>query len=154
MTAPHAHNRPGPGGQAPGYLTIPTAHPDLTGGVPPELVAAVVRGVLAALSSQANTASDKPANPSPMLTVSQAAALMGTSRATIIRKADAGELPCIVVSRGPRQKMRRFPRALIVDIAARGGWDIFADLKDHSNRWRAEVHRAQPRGTTEQEVNQ
>ncbi len=56
-----------------------------------------------------------------MLTVGQAAALMGTSRTTVIRKADAGELPCVIVSRGSRQKMRRFPRALIEDLAARGG---------------------------------
>ena len=51
------------------------------------------------------------AGPSPMLTVKQAAALMGMSRTTVIRKADAGELPCVVVSHGARKKMRRVPRA-------------------------------------------
>jgi hypothetical protein len=37
---------------------------------------------------------------------------------TAIRKADAGELPCVVMSRGTRPKTRRFPRAAIEELAA------------------------------------
>jgi excisionase family DNA binding protein len=74
-----------------------------------------------------------------MLTVSQTAELMGTSRMTVIRKADAGELPCLVVSRGTRQKMRRFPRALIEELAVQGGMGAETDLGAFTARWRAAV---------------
>jgi excisionase family DNA binding protein len=74
-----------------------------------------------------------------MLTVKQAAALMGMSRMTVIRKADAGELPCVVVSRGTRQKMRRFPRAPIEELAARGGTSARADLKEYTAQWLASI---------------
>ena len=59
----------------------------------------------------------------------------GTSRTTIIRKADAGELPCIVVSCGHRQKMRRFPQALIEDIALRAGGPSETDLREFAATW-------------------
>lgn len=49
----------------------------------------------------------RPAGPMPMLTVQQTAVLLGMSRMTVIRKADAGEVPCVIFSRGTRQKMRR-----------------------------------------------
>jgi hypothetical protein len=58
---------------------------------------------------------------------------------TVIRKADAGELPCVVVSRGAHQKLRRFPRAMIEYLAARGGSGVEADLKDCAARWLASV---------------
>jgi len=72
-----------------------------------------------------------------MLTVNQAAALMGMSRMTVIRKADAGELPCVVVSRGSRRKMRRFPRAAIEELAARGGSVAEMELAEYTARWLA-----------------
>ena len=53
-----------------------------------------------------------------MLTVAQTAHLLGISRMTVIRKAEAGELPCIVMMGGGRKKLRRFPRHLIEDLAS------------------------------------
>lgn len=70
-----------------------------------------------------------------MLTVAQTAELLGTSRTTIIRKADAGELPCIVVSRGRKQKMRRFPKALIEELALRAGGAYETDLRELATQW-------------------
>ncbi len=78
-----------------------------------------------------------------MLSVAQTAALLGISRMTVIRKADTGELPCVVVSRGTHQKLRRFPRAMIEYLVAGGGADT--DLKDCAARWLASV--ASRRGT-------
>jgi len=73
----------------------------------------------------------------PMLTVQQTAALLGMSRMTVIRKADAGELPCVVVSRGTRQKMRRFPRAAIEELAGSGGGGAQVDLPEYTASWLA-----------------
>jgi excisionase family DNA binding protein len=95
-----------------------------------QLLAAVLDSRSAALPAQSK-------GPEPMLTVGQAAALLGTSRATIIRKADAGELPCVVVSRGNRKKMRRFPQALIEDLALRAGGSMNTDLKQYTASWLA-----------------
>ena len=64
---------------------------------------------------------------------------MGISRMTVIRKADAGELPCIVINRGTRQKMRRFPRAAIEQLAAGGIASGQADLKEYTACWLADV---------------
>ena len=72
----------------------------------------------AALTVQLNTASVQDAGPDPMLTVAQTAHLLGISRMTVIRKAEAGELPCIVMTSGGRKKMRRFPRRFIEDLAS------------------------------------
>jgi excisionase family DNA binding protein len=74
-----------------------------------------------------------------MLTVAQTAALMGISRMTVIRKADAGELPCVVINRGTRQKMRRFPRAAIEQLAAGRITEGQADLKEYTTRWLADI---------------
>ena len=80
--------------------------------------------LLAALLAFRSGAGDRYGRaPKSMLTVAQTAALLGVSRMTIIRKADAGELPCVVVSRGKHQKLRRFPRALIENLAFGGGCD-------------------------------
>lgn len=103
-----------------------------------DIVAGIVQAVIGMLSLSA-AADPQPADDPPsMLTVGQAAALLGISRMTVIRKADAGELPCVVVSRGARQKLRRFPRAMIEYLAARGG-GAEADLKDCTARWLASV---------------
>jgi helix-turn-helix protein len=56
-------------------------------------------------------------NPGPRLSGAQTAHLLGISRMTVIRKADTGELPCVVVNRGKQRKMRRFPRQFIEDMA-------------------------------------
>jgi len=74
-----------------------------------------------------------------MLTVAQTAALLGASRTTVIRKADAGELPCVVVSRGHRKKMRRFPQALIEDLALYAGGPSETDLRELATEWLGSV---------------
>jgi excisionase family DNA binding protein len=68
-----------------------------------------------AMRFRANAALDS--HPAPMLTVAQAADLLRVSRMTVIRKADAGELPCVVINSGKRKKLRRFPRQFIEDLA-------------------------------------
>jgi excisionase family DNA binding protein len=74
-----------------------------------------------------------------MLTVAQAAALLGTSRTTIIRMADAGELPCVVMSQGKRKKMRRFPQSLVEGLALRAGGSVQTELRQYSADWLASV---------------
>lgn len=133
----HVARHPAGAEPAGGPFTPPALLAPDGGAVPIEMVMAVTRAVIAVLTWQAGAVRDQAESPSAMLTVSQAAALLGTSRATVIRKADAGELPCLVVSRGPRQKMRRFPRALIEDLAARGGLGAETDLSDYAARWHA-----------------
>src|ERR1022692_3654276 len=86
-----------------------------------EALDVVVQLLAAFLESRNHQTARQGTAPQHMLTVAQTAALLGTSRATIIRKADAGELPCVVVSRGKKQKMRRFPQALIEDLALCAG---------------------------------
>jgi len=105
----------------------------------PDALEAVVQVLMALLAPQPTPAAGQDAGPSPMLTVKQTAALMGMSRMTVIRKADAGELPCVVVSRGTRQKMRRFPRAPIEELATRGGTSAKADLKEYTAEWLASI---------------
>ncbi len=114
----------------------------LPAGVPPQVLEAVVRAVAAALAPQPPAAGAAPAGqeagPAPMLTVKQTAALLGLSRMTVIRKADAGELPCVVVCRGRRQKLRRFPKAPVEELAARGA-GAQVDLKQFTDRWLASM---------------
>ncbi len=118
--------------------SLPAAHPPA--GVPPDVLEAVVRAVAAALAPQpAAELQRADAGPSPMLTVKQVAALLGLSRMTVIRKADAGELPCVVICRGARQKLRRFPRAAVEELAARGGASGRVDLKEYTAQWLASV---------------
>jgi excisionase family DNA binding protein len=103
----------------------------------PSVLEAVVRIATAALAARPSDPTPRQAAPSPMLTVNQTAELMGMSRMTVIRKADAGELPCVVISSGARQKMRRFPRAAIEELAALGGSSPQIDLADYTARWLA-----------------
>jgi hypothetical protein len=98
-----------------------------------------LRVLIAALAGRPTPSAAQHVGPQPMLTVRQTAALLGMSRMTVIRKADVGELPCIVVSRGTRQKMRRFPRAPIEELAMRGGTNVQAELKDYTAQWQASV---------------
>ncbi len=119
------------------WLTLP-ASTDVEM-VTPEALEAVVRVLMTILAPQPTSAAAQNVGPSPMLTVKQTAALMGMSRMTVIRKADAGELPCVVVSRGTRQKMRRFPRAPIEELATRGGANAQADLKEYTAQWLASI---------------
>jgi len=108
-------------------------------GVRIEVVASIAQAVIGMMYPGVAVGSQPGDDPSGMLSVSQAAVLLGVSRMTITRRADAGELPCVVVSRGTRQKLRRFPRAMIEYLAARGGIGTEADLKDCTARWLATV---------------
>jgi len=96
--------------------------------------AGVVTTLLASLSARPPV---RPCGAMPMLTVQQTAALLGMSRMTVIRKADAGQLPCVVVSRGTRQKMRRFPRAAIEELATNGGGGAQVELTEYTAGWLA-----------------
>jgi len=107
--------------------------------IEPELLEAAVQVVVAALAPRPSPIAGQKASPGPMLTVAQTAALMGISRMTVIRKADAGELPCVVINRGTRQKMRRFPRAAIEQLAAGRITEGQADLKEYTTRWLADI---------------
>jgi excisionase family DNA binding protein len=104
---------------------------------PPEVLEVAIRALIAALAAPPAGSTPQDTGPPSMLTVKQTAALMGMSRMTVIRKADSGELPCVVVSRGTRQKMRRFPRAAIEELAARGSTGGHGDLKDYTAQWLA-----------------
>jgi excisionase family DNA binding protein len=90
---------------------------------------------MALLASVSSGPASLEVGPLPMLTVQQTAVLLGTSRTTVIRKADAGELPCVVVSRGTRQKMRRFPRAAIEELATCGGGGAHVELAAYTAQW-------------------
>jgi len=102
-----------------------------------EALEAFARVMAMLLASLPARAAARPARPMPMLTVQQAAAPLGLSRMTVIRKADAGELPCVVVNRGTRQKMRRFPRAAIEELAANGGGGAQVELTEYTASWLA-----------------
>ena len=102
------------------------------------ILALFAQAVAASIVSQLDARQDAADNPRAMLTVSQTAEILGLSRMTVTRKADAGELPCLVVTRGTRQKLRRFPRPLIEALAA-GGQGGQSDLADCTARWLAFV---------------
>jgi excisionase family DNA binding protein len=108
---------------------------DITSYEPTELVNQLIAAVLATRSAHRSTRND---GPQPMLTVAQTATALGVSRMTVIRKADSGELPCVVVSRGQRQKLRRFPRLLIEELASRGAGGL-GELTTH---WLGSVARS------------
>ena len=99
---------------------------------PMELLVELVAAVVATRSADRSARSD---DPQPMLTVAQTAKALGVSRMTVIRKADSGELPCVVVSRGERKKMRRFPRVLIEELASCGS----GGLGELTTRWLSSV---------------
>jgi excisionase family DNA binding protein len=73
-----------------------------------------------------------------MLTVAQTAAILGVSRMTVIRKADSGELPCVVISRGKRKTMRRFPKAFVKELALRAAPGR-PELKDVAADWLSSI---------------
>jgi excisionase family DNA binding protein len=113
MTAPNRY---------PGSSDWPTTHPVYpvnhgNDSPAPDPADTVLQLLAAALTSRI-TASQASMDhgPRPMLTVAQTAALLGVSRTTVIRMADAGQLPCVVVARGGQKKTRRFPRSFIEEL--------------------------------------
>jgi excisionase family DNA binding protein len=106
------------------------------GPVPPGLLEALARAVVAALSPQP-VSDSRGEDAADFLTASEFARRLGVSRETVRRLAIAGVLPHTVVCRGARQTTRRFPRRFVDDFAA-SGTDV-ADLAGFAQRWRARV---------------
>ena len=103
------------------------------GSVPPGLVEALARAVVAVLSPPpvpevADDAAD-------FLTAGEFARRLGVSRETVRRLAIADVLPHTVVCKGAKQTTRRFPRRFADDFAA-SGTDA-TDLAGFAERWRA-----------------
>ena len=114
-----------------------SGHPGPARPPDPDPVEVAIQLLATLLESRHRAGAGQDKGPEPMLTVAQTAALLGTSRATIIRRADAGELPCVILSRGRHQKMRRFPKALVEDLARHAGGQPQMDLGQHTARWLA-----------------
>ncbi len=108
--------------------------------LPPGVLEAVTRAladILAAAVAPPGQATGS-AGDTPLIDAEQTAELLGVSRMTVIRMADEGQLPAIVVRRGKVQKIRRIPRAfverLIADVAA--GAQV--DVDTYAAAWLAE----------------
>jgi excisionase family DNA binding protein len=76
-------------------------------------------------------------NSADFLTTAQLAQRLGVSRETVRRLAIAGTLPHMVVCRGARKTIRRFPRRFADEFAASGLET--ADLAAFAAAWRARV---------------
>jgi excisionase family DNA binding protein len=105
--------------------------------VPPGLLEALARAVVAALSPPNPLPDGGAADTADFLTAGEFARRLGVSRETVRRLAIAGVLPHTVVCRGARQTTRRFPRRFADDFAASGTG--VADLAGFAERWRARV---------------
>jgi excisionase family DNA binding protein len=102
--------------------------------MPPGLVEAVARAVVAALTPP--PAPDRDAEEAAdFLTTAELARRLGVSRETVRRLAIADVLPHTVVCQGATQVTRRFPRRFADDFAASGTGA--ADLARFAERWRA-----------------
>jgi excisionase family DNA binding protein len=108
--------------------------------VPPGLMEALARAVVAVLSPPPRPAADAAENATDFLTASEFARRLGVSRETVRRLAIADVLPHTVVCRGARQVTRRFPRRFADDFAASGA--DAADLAGFAERWRARAAEA------------
>jgi excisionase family DNA binding protein len=114
-----------------------SALPSSDTSVPPGLLEALARAVVAVLSPQPQSATDNAEDAADFLTASELARRLGVSRETVRRLAIADVLPHTVVCRGARQTTRRFPRRFADDFAA-SGTDV-ADLAGFAERWRVRV---------------
>ena len=107
------------------------------GSVPPGLLEALARAVVAVLSPPRPVPDGGAGDAADFLTAGEFARRLGVSRETVRRLAIAGVLPHTVVCRGARQTTRRFPRRFADDFAA-SGTDA-ADLAGFARRWRDRV---------------
>jgi excisionase family DNA binding protein len=105
--------------------------------VPPGLLEALARAVMAALNPPQPTLDSGSDGSADFLTASEFARRLGVSRETVRRLAIAGVLPHTVVCQGATQTTRRFPRRFADDFAASGA--DAADLAGFAARWRARV---------------
>ena len=99
----------------------------------PESADSILQLLASILVSKLGTAGKPAGQPQPMLTVAETAALLGISRMTVIRKADAGELPCLVVIAGPRKKIRRFPRRFVEELMLAKGRSL--SIEEFTTIW-------------------
>jgi len=84
-----------------------------------------------------------PADDSQLLDVRQAAKLLQVSRSTVIRLADEGRLPAIVVRTGKVQKTRRIPRAFVERMIADAASGASVDMDAYVAAWLAEHAQSQ-----------
>jgi excisionase family DNA binding protein len=105
--------------------------------VPPQLLEAMARAVVAALTPPSRPAATRADGAADFLTAGEFARRLGVSRETVRRLAIAGVVPHTVVSRGTRKTMRRFPRRFADEFAA-SGLDV-AGLAEFAARWRARM---------------
>ena len=111
-----------------------------------ELIEAIVRAVTEAFASrpgrlrEASLAleDDRPDLPA-LLAPQQVADLFGTSRNTVDRMVEDGELPCIVLRAGNRQRMVRVPKAFVLQLLRDLNGGARISLRDYADRWRATV---------------
>lgn len=113
----------------------PAAPADVT--VPPGLVDAVARAVVAALMPPQQPSALSGEDAADFLTAGQFARRLGVSRETVRRLAIGGVLPHTVVCQGAAKTTRRFPRRFADDFAA-SGLDA-SDLAGFAQQWRARV---------------
>jgi excisionase family DNA binding protein len=104
--------------------------------LPPGLVEAVARAVVAALTPPPTPDRDAE-DAADFLTAAEFARRLGVSRETVRRLAITGVLPHTVVCQGARQTTRRFPRRFADDFATSGAGA--SDLAGFAERWRARV---------------
>ena len=105
--------------------------------VPPGLLEALAKAVVAVLSPPRPLPDGGAVDAADFLTAGEFARRLGVSRETVRRLAIAGVLPHTVVCRGARQTTRRFPRRFADDFAASGTGA--ADLAGFAVRWRAQI---------------
>lgn len=105
--------------------------------VPPGLVEAIARAMMAVLSPPPPPIPADGEEAADFLTAGEFARRLGVSRETVRRLAIADVLPHTVVCRGARQVTRRFPRRFADDFAASGAGA--ADLAGFAEQWRARI---------------
>jgi excisionase family DNA binding protein len=109
--------------------------------VPPQLVEAMARALVAALAPPSQPVASGAGEAADFLTAGQFARRLGISRETVRRLAIAKVLPCTVVCRGARKTTRRFPRRFADEFAA-SGLDL-AELAEFAARRRARASGAE-----------
>jgi len=91
--------------------------------------------VLAGAAAESRRARD--ADSRPLLDLDETAKLLGVSRMTVVRLADEGQIPSIVVRRGKVHKIRRIPRAFIEQMVSEAALGAQIDVADDAEAWLA-----------------
>jgi|GEM_PF-2085196 len=129
----------------PGAAMQPGWRPASRAVLPPGVLEAFTRAlasILAAAEAPPGRAGG-PADETPLIDVEQTAELLRVSRMTVIRMADAGQLPAIVVRRGKVQKIRRIPRAFVERVIADAAAGAQVDMDTYAATWLTEHARNQ-----------